>query len=118
MIKEKYLDKVTAVTGSGPGYVFYFMESMYQGALKLGFSKRKAKKMVIQTFLGAIKLAQVSQQEFKTLIKGVTSKKGTTEAALKVFKCCHLDRAIVKGMNHAYRRASEISNKLVKNKKR
>lgn len=109
VIEEKYLDKVTGVSGSGPGYVFYFMESMYQGALKLGFAKKEAKRMIIQTFLGASKLAKASKEEFKTLIKGVASKRGTTEAALKVFKAGKVDEAIIKGMSSACQRAKKIS---------
>ncbi len=106
---EKYLDKATGVSGSGPGYVFYFMDSMYQGALKLGFTKEEAKTMVIQTFLGAAKLAKASKEEFKTLIDSVASKKGTTESALKVFKIRKLNQTIAKGMNNACKRAKEIS---------
>ena len=109
VIKEKYLDKVTGVSGSGPGYVFYFMESMYQGALKLGFTKNNAKKMIIQTFLGAAKLAEEPGEEFKSLIAGVASQKGTTEAALKVFTALKVDKAIVKGMESACQRAGKIS---------
>lgn len=114
VVEEKYLDKVTGVSGSGPGYVFYFMESMYQGALKLGFTKKEAKGMIIQTFLGASKLAKASKEEFKTLIKGVASKKGTTEAALKVFKAGKVDKTIIKGMSSACQRARTLSRKLSK----
>ena len=115
LIKEKYLDKVTGVSGSGPGYVFYFMESMYQGALKLGFTKKEAKKMIIQTFLGASKLAKASGEEFKTLIKGVASKKGTTEAALTVFQVGKVDKTIIKGMSSACQRSKAISCRFTKN---
>lgn len=109
VVEEKRLDKVTGVSGSGPGYVFYFMESMYQGALRLGFTRKEAKRMITQTFLGAAKLAKASGEEFKTLIKGVASKKGTTEAALKVFKAGKVDKAIIKGMSSACQRAKKIS---------
>jgi len=114
VVEEKYLDKVTGISGSGPGYVFYFMESMYQGALKLGFTKKEAKRMITQTFLGASKLAKASKEEFKTLIKEVASKKGTTEAALKVFKKKKVDKAIIQGMDNACRKSREISGKLTK----
>jgi len=108
VVEEKYLDKVTGISGSGPGYVFYFMEAMYQGALKLGFTKKEAKTMITQTFLGAAKLAKASGEEFKTLIKGVASKKGTTETALKVFKAGKVDKTIIKGMSSACQRAKRI----------
>lgn len=118
VIEEKYLDRVTGVSGSGPGYVFYFMESMYQGALKLGFTRKEAKRITIQTFLGAAKLAKVSGEEFKTLIKGVASKKGTTEAALKVFKAGKVSNTIIRGMSSACQRAKKISSKLIKKEKK
>lgn len=116
-IGEKYLDKVTAISGSGPGYVFYFMESMYQGALSLGFTRKEAKKIVIEVFSGAVKLAKSSGEEFKSLIKGVASKKGTTEAALHVFKAGKMDKLIVKAINSAYQRAGKISSKLAGKRK-
>ena len=118
VIKEKYLDKVTGVSGSGPGYVFYFMESMYQGALKLGFTKNNAKKMIIQTFLGAAKLAEESKKGFESLIAGVVSRGGTTEAALKVFTAFKIDKTIVKGMESASQRAGKISRELTGGKKK
>ena len=118
VVEEKYLDKVTGVSGSGPGYVFYFMESMYQGALKLGFTKKEAKRMITQTFLGAAKLAKASGEEFKTLIKKVASKKGTTEAALKVFKAGKVGKTIIRGMSSACQRAKKISSELAKREKK
>jgi len=118
MVEEKYLDKATGVSGSGPGYVFYFMESMYQGALKLGFTKKEARRMITQTFLGAVKLAKASGEEFKTLIKGVASKKGTTEAALKVFKAGKVDKTIIKGMSSACQRAKRLSRELTKKERK
>lgn len=111
-IKEAYLNKVTGLSGSGPGYVFYFMESMYQNALKLGFSKNDAKKITVETFLGAATLAKTSKTEFKTLIDGVTSKNGTTEAALKVFNASGINKAIAKGIKNACQRAEKISQEL------
>ena len=117
IIKERYLDKVTGVSGSGPGYVFYFMEAMYQGALKLGFTKNNAKKMIIQTFLGAAKLAEEPGKEFKSLLASVASQKGTTEAALKAFTALKVERAIIKGMENACQRAGKISRELAEKKK-
>ena len=107
---ESYLDKVTSVSGSGPGYIFYIMDSMYKGTLKLGFNEGAARKMVVQTFLGAAKLAKESGKDFQCLVKEVASKGGTTEAALKVFNSCQLDKIVEKGINNAYRRAKEISS--------
>ncbi len=114
VINEKYQDKVTGLSGSGPGYVFYFMESMYQSALGMGFTKNNAKKMVIQTFLGAATLAKESKAEFKSLIAGVASKNGTTEAALKIFDASKVNKAILRGIESACQRAGKISQELKK----
>ena len=108
-IQEKYLDKATAVSGSGPGYIFYFMNALYEGALELGFSKKNAKKMAEQIFWGSAKLAKESKEDFKLLIKGVTSKGGTTEAALEVFNERGLEKIIKEGVKAACQRASEIT---------
>jgi pyrroline-5-carboxylate reductase len=112
MIKEAYLDRATGICGSGPGYVFYFMDSMYRGARKSGFSKKDSQKMIAETFLGAAMLVKAAKSEFKELVKQVASKKGTTEAALKVFKQHRVDQAIIKGMESACRRSRQISNRL------
>jgi len=117
-IDESYLDKVTSLSGSGPGYVFYFMESMYKSALKLGFEKRQAKDMVIQVFLGAAKLAKNSGKDFQCLKNAVASKGGTTEAAFSVFKDKKIDTIIERGIKNAQNRAKTISCKLLKRKRR
>ncbi len=117
IIKESYLDKVTSISGSGPGYVFYFMFCLYRAAVGLGFDRRQAKKMVISTFQGAVKLAQSSNQDFKFLFSQVVSKGGTTEAALKIFQSRHLDKIIIAGANQAYRKAQNLSKKFSQNKR-
>jgi pyrroline-5-carboxylate reductase len=111
VIAENYLDKVTAISGSGPAYVFYFMLAMYESALKLGFKKEDARRMVIKTFEGSIKLAKEAGKELGTLIQEVTSKRGTTQAALGVFKANKLNKIIAGGITAAYRRAGQISKK-------
>ncbi len=83
---ESSLDAVTAVSGSGPAYVFYFLEALEKGALDLGLSAGDAKSLVLATFAGATELAQQSPDSFATLRERVTSKGGTTAAALEVFE--------------------------------
>ncbi len=80
---EDKLDAVTAVSGSGPAYYFLVMESMQNAALKLGLSVEDARLLVLQTAFGAAKLALESNDDAATLRQRVTSKGGTTEAALK-----------------------------------
>ena len=83
--EERLLDPVTAVSGSGPAYVFWFIEQLAASAEKLGLPPDVSRKLALHTVLGAAKLAASSGEPPATLRKNVTSKAGTTEAALKVF---------------------------------
>src|SRR5262249_15261914 len=85
MPEERLLDPVTAVSASGPAYVFWFIEQLAASAVKLGIPKDAALRMAKQTVLGAAQLASSSEKEPSQLRQDVTSKGGTTEAALKVF---------------------------------
>ncbi len=115
--EESYLDKATSISGSGPGYIFYFMDIMYKSALTLGFNKKIAKKMVAQTFFGTSKLAKSSKKDFEQLSREVTSKKGTTEAALNTFEKYNLSSIIKEGIGNSYMRAKEISKIYTKNER-
>ncbi|MBU1134565.1 MAG: pyrroline-5-carboxylate reductase [Candidatus Omnitrophica bacterium] len=108
-VKESFLDKATSITGSGPGYIYYIMECVYKLALKLGFAKETAKRMVTSTFLGAAKLAKQSRKDFEVLVKEVASSGGTTEAALNVFKEKNIAEIIEEGVAAAYKKAKEIA---------
>src|SRR3990167_6170163 len=79
---EVMLDAVTAISGSGPAYVFYFIEALQQAARELGFNAADARRLSLATFLGASKLAAASDEEVSVLRARVTSKNGTTERAL------------------------------------
>jgi len=111
VIEEKLLDKVTAVTGSGPGYVFYFMDCMYKAAKKMGFAPKTAKKMVAQTFRGSLELIKDSRDEFEQWTKRVTSKGGTTQAALKVFDQAKLKKTLESALKAAAKRAKQLNLK-------
>lgn len=108
---ERDLNKATALSGSGPGYLFYLMDIFGRKAQKMGFAKETAAKMVIQTFRGAVKLAE-SGSGFAVLVRKVASQKGTTEAALQTFKAGKLEKIIFDGVDAACKRASEISKEL------
>jgi pyrroline-5-carboxylate reductase len=83
--EERLLDPVTAVSGNGPAYVFWFIEQLAATGEKLGLEKQTAMKLALHTVLGAAKLAAASAESPAALRKNVTSRGGTTEAALKVF---------------------------------
>jgi pyrroline-5-carboxylate reductase len=106
--EEKLLDPVTAVSASGPAYVFWFIEQLAASAEKLGLPKDTAMRLAMHTVLGAAKLAASSDESPATLRKNVTSKGGTTEAALKVFDEEKLAERFARAVEAASRRAAEL----------
>lgn len=106
--QEKLIDAVTAISGSGPAYYFAFTEALADAGKKLGLGK-DAEKFAAQTFIGAAKLAESSKKDLKTLRENVTSKGGTTEAALKVLKKIGLVVIVAKAAKEALRRGRELS---------
>ncbi|MDC0542197.1 pyrroline-5-carboxylate reductase [Methylophilaceae bacterium] len=106
--KESDLNIVTAISGSGPAYIFYIMEVMINSALELGLSKKDAKKLVAMTLIGSGKMG-LSIQNLKEQISKVSSKGGTTEAALKVFDKENLSLIFNQAIEAAHARSKEIS---------
>ena len=106
--EERLLDVVTAVSGSGPAYVFWFIEQLAASAVKLGLAEDVAKKLAFHTVLGSAKLAASSSESPATLRKNVTSKGGTTEAALNVFEQEKLAERFMRAVEAASRRATEL----------
>jgi len=106
--KEELIDVVTAISGSGPAYVFYFMQSMIDSALELGLDEIQAELLVNQTFFGSINLYQQANLSCQEWIKQVASKGGTTEAAINKFNQEKLSKNIKKGINSAFKRAVEL----------
>jgi pyrroline-5-carboxylate reductase len=107
-VTEKYMDAVTAVSGSGPGYLYYFMEALEAGGRRLGLSAGLSRTLVAQTILGAAMLVKCSKEDFKALAKRVASKGGTTEAAFKVFDRRKLETIIKEATKAAYLRARAL----------
>lgn len=105
---ESMIDAATAISGSGPAYVFYFMQAMIQAARDMGFSDAESELLVSQTFTGAVNLYNKSDLSCGDWIKKVASKGGTTEAALGVFTQNTLDAAIQNGAKAALNRAIEL----------
>ena len=106
--KEADLNIVTAISGSGPAYIFYIMEIMINSAQELGLSEKDAKKLVTMTLIGSGKMG-LSIQNLKEQISKVSSKGGTTEAALKVFEKENLGLIFNQAIEAAHARSKEIS---------
>lgn len=106
---EALLDAATAVSGSGPGYVFYFVEHMITAAQRLGFSPAEAQLLVSQTLRGALELWRSSGKTPAELRGMVTSKGGTTYAALEVFASGRLGEVLEQGILRATERSRELS---------
>jgi pyrroline-5-carboxylate reductase len=109
---EEMMDAVTAVSGSGPAYVFYFIEAMQQAASDLGFSEEDSRRLVLHTFSGAAKLASVSEDKVDKLRERVTSKGGTTESALLNMDAHDVKRHIISAVQAAAARAREMGDEL------
>lgn len=106
---EDAIDAATAVSGSGPAYVFYLAEHWMLAAQKLGFTEREAAQLVQQTLAGATALWKASQLAPATLREQVTSKGGTTAAAMEHFEAQHVGGSLRAGIERAYRRAKELA---------
>lgn len=105
---EEMLNAATAISGSGPAYVYYFMNAMVEAAVKLGFSNSEADFLVSQTFKGAVQLQNRSKESHQQWIEKVASKGGTTEAALSIFDKKNIKANLVAGIEAANDRAIEL----------
>jgi pyrroline-5-carboxylate reductase len=111
---EAMLDPITAITGSGPGYVFYFMEAMQRAAMELGFDQDQARQLAVATFRGAAALAAQDPAALATLRERVTSKGGTTHAALAHMQAAQVGETISAALHKASERAGELAEQLAK----
>ena len=109
---EALIDPVTAVSGSGPAYVFYFIEAMQQAALELGLTAEQGKELAIATFVGAAELAAHSPEPVAVLRERVTSKGGTTYAALTSMEGAGVKQAVVDAIKAAAARGRELGDEL------
>jgi pyrroline-5-carboxylate reductase len=108
-VKEKHLDAFTALAGSGPAYFFYFIEALSNAGKKTGFTEREIIYFVREVAKGSIKLLEETGLSAKDLCEKVTSKGGTTEAALNVFKHGRLNEIIRRAILKATARARQLS---------
>jgi pyrroline-5-carboxylate reductase len=106
---ENLMDAVTAVSGSGPAYFFYFAQQLIEAGKKMGFDESTASLLVKQTMLGSFHLLNSAGKPLDQLIKAVASKGGTTEAALTTFERCHVGEHLQDGLLNAQKRGRELA---------
>ncbi len=106
---EAEIDAITAVSGSGPAYVFHWLEAMFQAAEAVGFEPADARLLVLQTLRGALLLAEQSEEPPSVLRERVTSKGGTTAAAIAVLTERGVSDAYVEAVKAARKRAEELA---------
>jgi pyrroline-5-carboxylate reductase len=111
---EEDMDAVTAISGSGPAYFFYFIEALEQAGKELGLPEQTARKLALETAFGAAKLARESTEDPATLRARVTSKNGTTERALLSMEANHVKQHIITAAKAAAARSREMGDELGK----
>ncbi len=107
-VEQNLMDAVTALSGSGPAYIFYIIASLVEAAVSLGLDKKTATTLATQTVLGSAKLLQETGEEPAALKEKVTSKGGTTEAALLVLDEEKLKETLKKALKAAAKRSQEL----------
>lgn len=108
VVDESLQQAITGVSGSGPAYVYHFMESMIESAVQLGLSEAAAKELVIQTVLGAAEMVRYTGEEPAELRRKVTSPNGTTQAALELMAENRFSETIIKAVHRSAERAGEL----------
>ena len=108
--RESDLDAVTALSGSGPAYVFFFLEAMMQAAADMGLDAEQGRRLAQATFKGATALARASDETPATLRARVTSRGGTTHAAITAMEAGGVKQAIVQALRAAQARAKELGD--------
>lgn len=109
VVEEKWMDAVTAVSGSGPAYVFLFVECLQKAAVSLGLKKDLSEQLVAQTLKGGLALLEKSKEDAGVLRTRVTSKGGTTQAAMDVFFKNKFEEIFERALQAAQERAGELS---------
>lgn len=106
---EDAINAITALSGSGPAYFFYICELMVQQACDFGFSKKDAEKIAVETLIGAAELVRNKSESFADLRASVTSKKGTTEAAINYFMRSNFSKLFRDGIRRAKHRSEQLN---------
>jgi pyrroline-5-carboxylate reductase len=110
-VDEKLVDAVTAISGSGPAYFFYMMEALIKAGCDAGLKEDIARKLVLKTALGSAKLLEILKEDPAALRSKVTSRGGTTEAAIKVFDSKKLRSIIKDAVSAARKRSKELQKR-------
>jgi pyrroline-5-carboxylate reductase len=107
-IAEKDIDAVTALSGSGPAYIFYIIEAMEKAGEELGLEKEVTRQLIIQTFIGSVRLIESSSEEASTLYRQVMSPQGVTEAGFNVLTEYKFQEALIECIKRGTERAKEL----------
>ncbi len=105
---EKQIDMATAISGSGPGYIFTLIDAFEKAAKKIGFSNQISRELILATILGSVKLMEYTNKEPKDLANSIAVKGGTTEAAVKVLLKKNIDNTMYSAVSAAYKKASKL----------
>lgn len=108
-VPEALLDAVTGISGSGPAYVYLFLLSLVRAGVRHGMTEAQAKKFALQTVEGGVAMAKSSEKSLEALIQAVSSKGGTTVAALESFRKDDFEGSVLRAVDAAVRRAGELS---------
>ena len=109
---EEKMDAVTAISGSGPAYVFYLIEALQEAAVELGLSPEEAKLLALETFTGASLLAKLTKADIQTLRAQVTSKGGTTEQGILSLESAHIKTIILAAATAAAKKSKTLGDEL------
>ncbi len=108
-VHEKWMDAVTAVSGSGPAYIYLVIHALIEGGMALGLAPAVARQLACQTVIGAARMVQASLESPLDLMKKVMSPGGTTEAGIKVLDRFHFTKILEQAVQKAAERSKELS---------
>lgn len=111
---ESKMDAITAISGSGPAYVFYFIEALTEAAVALGLQPEEANQLALETFAGASLLAKQSADDVKTLRAQVTSKGGTTEQGILALETANIKHTVLQAAMAAAEKSRTLGDALAK----
>lgn len=111
-VEEEQLDAVTGLSGSGPAYIYYLIEAMEKSAAEIGLHRDIAKKLIVQTLIGAAGMVSISKKPPEQLRREVTSPNGTTEAGIKILRKYQVEEAFIECIKAATERSKEIGSSL------
>lgn len=112
IVDEDKLEVLTGVSGSGPAYVYYFMEAMIKAGIEGGLSEEDAKQLTLQTFLGAAHMVQHTKEDPAELRRKVTSPNGATQASIEALDRYQFSEAVAQAVFHSARRAKEMGEQI------